>query len=235
MKIVCSYCEKVYQVPDHKIPLGKKLTAKCKVCGNGIVVERKPRTARKKETPPEPPAMQPDTTSQEREIEDDIISSIQSVDSRGVLGDFFADQRRIAVVVALSMCVIVAVSLLGKGLYSLVVGDGSRPSKRFVRQVAEEANGAFSLPVQINNQVTLTGIDAVDRELVYSYTFVNFESEDLAQLPLVTDLSSSLISPICSGDFVVKYAERGLTYRYDVYGSDNLLVSSTKADLADCR
>lgn len=41
MKITCLTCKAVYNIPSHKIPEGKKASAKCKKCGDKIVVEAK--------------------------------------------------------------------------------------------------------------------------------------------------------------------------------------------------
>lgn len=41
MKITCPTCRNVYDVPKHKIPAGKKVSAKCKQCGGRIVLEMK--------------------------------------------------------------------------------------------------------------------------------------------------------------------------------------------------
>lgn len=238
MKIVCTYCEKVYQVPDHKIPLGKKLTAKCKVCGNGIVVERKPRATVSSESRPVSNASI-DITRPEKEIEDHTVSSIQSVDPKGSIGGLFSDQKRVVFACVILVCLLVAIGLAGKGVYSIVGGDssanGSKVSARFVRGVAEEARTSVALPLRINNQVQLTDIEAKDRELVYSYTFVNFDSQELAQLSLVTDMKSGLVKVICNGEIPRTYSNKKLVYRFAVYGNDNIFVSSTQFDLADCR
>jgi predicted Zn finger-like uncharacterized protein len=41
IKTTCPACNTVYNVPSHKIPVGKKASAKCKKCGGRIVVEAK--------------------------------------------------------------------------------------------------------------------------------------------------------------------------------------------------
>ena len=41
MNITCPTCNAIYNIPSHKIPVGKKASAKCKKCGGRIVVEAK--------------------------------------------------------------------------------------------------------------------------------------------------------------------------------------------------
>lgn len=41
MKITCPKCNAIYNIPSHKIPVGEKVSAKCKKCGGRIVAEAK--------------------------------------------------------------------------------------------------------------------------------------------------------------------------------------------------
>ena len=251
MRVVCSFCDKAYQVPDHKIPIGKKVKARCKACDNAIVIERKPRSSSRTEpkrtaepTPgefpsSESPQTEPDAPDKKQENggEDHEYINIQSIDPRWSMGNFMAEHGRLVYTSAVVLSLLI-LGIAGFQLYDYVdkryFGGETRAYERYVRQVAEQIKASKSFPEKINNQVELTGIEPRDGKLVYLYTFLNFDSSELNRMPLVIDMRSSLREPICLG-YLPGSRDDTLTYAYDVYGNDNEFVSSTIVDIADCR
>ena len=254
MRVVCSYCDKAYLVPDHKIPVGKKVKARCKACDNAIIIERKVRaTAPNKQKLPPDSAPAPEHRAPSREIaqpegsapgnkpkdaeENHEFLHIQSIDPQWSIGNFMAEHGRLVYTGALAVGLFV-LGLLGYQVYDYMdkryFGGEERAFNRYLRQVAEQIRATKRFPEQINNQVTLTGVEAQDGKLAYLYTFLNFDSDELAQMSLIRDMRSSLMEPICLG-YIPGTRDDTLTYSYDAYGSDNVFVSTTIVDIADCR
>ncbi len=55
MKIECSNCNKVYKIPDEKLPVGKKCAVQCPACKNRIVIDLRSQPEQKQSLQPSKP------------------------------------------------------------------------------------------------------------------------------------------------------------------------------------